>query len=131
MIDIKNLKEITKAIQQRDMPLSLTVSDIRASFGVAVIRQLGYPRYAKILVNPETKTVVLFGCAKETENSFPFAKDENVKYAHVVRKDVCQTLDELASHINTHPYTVIGQVDQISDNNVCIVFDMTTARKKK
>ena len=130
MLNENEWVEVNSLNGKKETPL-LTVSNVRATFGVGVIRLLGNPEYAKVLVNQKEHSICVVACSKDDVNGFRFCRNNIDQYVHIYTIKLRTLLNRLAElSEEDYPYSVIGTLDQLSNGKPCAIFNIKNAIKK-
>lgn len=106
---------------------NLSITKNGLTFNKGVVLKLGRPPRAVLLINSETKQVVVRGCGEGTPKSNAFYKDNNRGVISVRwnSRDLLSTIrDMMGWDLNRESYRVEGQL--IKDDNV-MLFDFNHA----
>lgn len=129
MIDLSKFQVIPITDQTQRTPL-LCVTGSTVAFGKGVLEALSSPRYAMLLINEETQTIILCECDGTQEGAFDFVKKQSDRYVRMKSRSLHNLCDKLANLTSDdYPYRVSGLIDSLTDGRPAVVFDMKKSRK--
>ncbi|KAA8824944.1 hypothetical protein EMO92_07935 [Bifidobacterium reuteri] len=109
----------------------LTVTDGAIRFNKATAEVLGYPAYAKVLINEKTKQIAVTPATAKADNAVKFSKPEGKQTLSVSLKEA--TLVDAVKAFFTLPEAPEDEVAYASVNGAAypesktVIFDATTA----
>lgn len=126
---LQGFEEVSLTEPMADVTMTVTNSVVR--FNKATAEVLGWPAYAKILINDRKKQIAVQACEKDEPNAVKFSKPEGKQIASV---NVKEPLVLVAVHKYLTPgeapegetaYQSVGGI--VLDNPKAVVFDAADA----
>ena len=97
------------------------------TFSIAVTLKLGCPSYARLLINYETRQVVLQACSENTQRAVPFYREKGNEIYSVrwSSRDLIATFERLlGTTFEKHGFRVEGALV----DNQTMLFDLDNAK---